>query len=98
MVCVEERARLTSTRVSPLPQTCNASCAAEDCAFDRITGTGPVLGLQVREKFSAGKLKDLTLPRLKQFISSHKLGKVGGKKEELLAIVEAFLRAGKKES
>lgn len=64
--------------------------------FGLITdNSGCVWCLQVREKFAAGKLKDITLPRLKQFISSHKLGKVGGKKEVLMATVEAFL--GRKE-
>ncbi|CAI5509964.1 unnamed protein product [Closterium sp. Naga37s-1] len=47
----------------------------------------------VKGKFKEGKLKDITLPRLKAFITLHKLGKVSGKKDELLLCVERFLTA-----
>ncbi|CAI5476657.1 unnamed protein product [Closterium sp. Yama58-4] len=45
----------------------------------------------VKDKFKEGKLKDITLPKLKAFITLHKLGKVSGKKDELLLCVERFL-------
>lgn len=45
----------------------------------------------VKKTVAEGKSKSLTLPRLKNFILSHKLGKVGGKKEELIDRVEAHL-------
>ena len=43
-------------------------------------------------KFKEGKLKDLTLPQLKAFITSRKVGKANQKKDELLAMVDAYLK------
>eukprot|EP00271_Cylindrocystis_brebissonii_P017600 TRINITY_DN4635_c0_g1_i6.p2 TRINITY_DN4635_c0_g1~~TRINITY_DN4635_c0_g1_i6.p2 ORF type:complete len:140 (+),score=33.26 TRINITY_DN4635_c0_g1_i6:753-1172(+) len=47
----------------------------------------------VEASFKEGKLKDVTMPRLKNFIATHRLGKVSGKKGELMERVEAYFKA-----
>ena len=44
-------------------------------------------------KFKEGKLKDLTLPQLKAFITSRKVGKASQRKDELLAMLDTYLKA-----
>lgn len=48
--------------------------------------------MQIREKLTAGKMKDVSVPEMQCFLKAHKQA-VGGKKADLEARVAALLGA-----